>query len=315
MNHSQKLPQNNYGFALKILAFYVFAALLVLLAFFIPQIIFKYEDRKTSNYDIHYTAEKVDLAEGGISLYEKLSSMPDYYSEGSYIPLDPNQPRNFESRLTPTDVHEKGINDFVDVFVGNSLAAKLKGNDEAISKAGGLSEYLKGLQFVVTPTYMIRTVNRDMFFVWDLYIYDDDFGNLDIYIDDETGKILSFDFMTNNFVNAAFMNEIDSKNLTGRIGSYYNLSLQNVKASLGRGFLAFDMNFKEDLSSNRISFINLKMISVDFYENTYNIYFNRLDDSYSTQYDNNQDYDDSEFEIPEDFSDDEVLPDEITDDN
>ena len=64
MNHSQKFPQNNYGFALKILAFYVFAALLVLLAFFIPQIIFKYEDRKTSNYDIHYTAEKVDLAEG-----------------------------------------------------------------------------------------------------------------------------------------------------------------------------------------------------------------------------------------------------------
>ena len=296
------------------LAVYVLATLLVVLAFFIPQIVFKYEDRKTSNYDIHYTAEKIDLAEGGISLYEKLSSIPEYYSEGSYIVLDPTQPRNYETRLTPKDVREIGINDFIEVFVGKSLEASINVSDVNVSRVGGLSNYLESFDYVVTPMYMIRTVNRDMFFIWDFYLYNDDFGNLDIYIDDETGKIISFDFVTDNYMNAGFLNETNSKNLTGRLGSYYNLSLQNVKTDVGGGSISFDMNFKEDLSSNRISFINLKLISSPMYDNNYNLFFNRLDDSYY-QFDNNQDsYGDTEFDMPDiEYNDDALDDSETTD--
>ena len=246
---------------------YIIAVLLILFAFCIPYFVFLYEDRRTSNYDIHYTAENVTLEDESIAFYEKLNSVSENYSDGSFVYLNNSDiPGTLDSRMTPKEVYEKALKDFADVFVGNVPSSKL------------INSY-SNLDYSISPVYMIRTFNRDMYLVWDMVVFYDDMGSTEFIIDDESGKLLSFRINVNKAFRDSFIKDIESKDLTGRMGSYYNLNLHNIKKTDNDYLTMYEMFFNEDSIENTFSFIDLKMIVVDSYD-SYTIYYNFLDESY-----------------------------------
>ena len=244
------------GIGLKEFYLFFIAVLLIGFAFCFPYLVFRYEDRRTSNYDIHYAAEKVELEDTVLDLYEKLLSIPEYYSAGSLIYLTSEEGYNIESNMKYSDVYDKAIDDFIDVFIGPEIVSKINANDELIKPYGSVGAYLKQLDYNVYPAYIIRTVDREMFLVWVVDVYNEYFDDLEIVIDDETEKILSFKYLANEQLNSDVTKDFQSKNLTSRIISYYNLSPQNIRS------------------------LNLKLISDYTYDDMYMLYYNSVDDAY-----------------------------------
>jgi hypothetical protein len=72
----------------------------------LPSLVFAVEDRRLTNYDIHYMAEPVKVVSNKIPLTEKLSLEPQLINEGSYIILDANNmaKRDIHYRMSPEKI-------------------------------------------------------------------------------------------------------------------------------------------------------------------------------------------------------------------
>ena len=88
----------------------LFAALCsIAFAFFIPQLVFQYEDNRTKNYDIHYSSENMDLNMDSISIAEKLRDISSELTEVSYIYMkDDYSDSGMETKSEPDEIREKG---------------------------------------------------------------------------------------------------------------------------------------------------------------------------------------------------------------
>ena len=172
----------------------LFAALCsIAFAFFIPQLVFQYEDNRTKNYDIHYSSENMDLNMDSISIAEKLRDISSELTEVSYIYMkDDYSDSGMETKSEPDEIREKAVNDMVDVFLGSDYADLMEEKYSNIEKAGGFRDYLiNEVECYVTPVLVVRPNEKDYFLAWEMIINDEDTGNYLLMVDDSTGKILS----------------------------------------------------------------------------------------------------------------------------
>ncbi|MBO4863387.1 MAG: hypothetical protein J5517_03420 [Eubacterium sp.] len=252
----------------------------IVFAFFIPYFVFKYEDRRTSNYDIHYAAEKLNLENYEISLYEKLEDLPIYLNESSYIYIfDNDNKSNISSNLSMKEAKEKVVDDMCDVFLGERLTRKLSSFNDGILRVGGLKKYLKNSQDLsIYPSYIIRTDKNDMYLVWVIDCYIEELGNFSAILDDETGKILSIQtfYYDMNLVEQ-FNYYFSEDSFKKRLESYYNLTLKKDSSKERNGYIITDMSFNNPSASETGDELTLQMLFEGDKEYTYSFLFNYID--------------------------------------
>ncbi len=211
----------------KSIVYIVIFALSIFVAFMIPVAVFKYEDRRTINYDIHYAAEGMNLNSSSIDISEKLLDFSSELTDFSYLYMDDNE--KVPTIQNPKEVKAMAVFDFIEVFLGSEYENYLAGIVGRSDVQDGLLDYLvNGAEDYVTPMFMIRADKKDMFLVWEIDINDDRIGNLELFLDDDTGKLLSIR-MEDNYVNdELFRNLVDSDAFMDRIAGYYDLKVSEI---------------------------------------------------------------------------------------
>ena len=206
-----KKPASEYKkrYISQLVIMYTVAGAFLVLSIFIPLIVFKYEDIRTEDYDIHYPAMNQVMTGSGIGIIEKLGSTPLCVRDLSYIYME-EAPAGLgeDTHLKADEAMKKALDD-IDTFF-------IKGVADKIRKAVDESD-----DSYITPLYMIRTDYKDMFAAWEIYIDIDETSEVLIYIDDETGKILSFDMTIHGIADTPDAYKIGDK-LDNRLSEYYD---------------------------------------------------------------------------------------------
>ena len=156
---------------------------IIAVTFMLPSLVFAVEDRRLTNYDIHYMAEPVKVVSNKIPLTEKLSLEPQLINEGSYIILDANNmvKRDIHFRMSPEKILDTARKALTDQFI--ELLISDENKKEVFS-------FMETAIVEFKPLLMIKSESSDMFLVWAVQVYNDE-SEFTIVIDDETEKLLS----------------------------------------------------------------------------------------------------------------------------
>ncbi|MCR5214994.1 MAG: hypothetical protein K6E10_11315 [Eubacterium sp.] len=204
-----------------IIAFFLMFAV-IYIAYFFPYIVYLYENIRLTNYGIHYKSESLNVEEKETSFVEKLSIMNDLIQRNSYIYIDSQEVENsaVKARMTSEEAVKAGIDGINDAFV--SMYAEMTGMEaEDIS-----SKIFVSNEYFVQPYLMIKPDTKEMFLVW-LVEYDEPTGIIEVFIDDETGKILSMVSTSTPFSDSLMGVMVSgySKELTEGLSKYYDMNM------------------------------------------------------------------------------------------
>ena len=157
----------------------------IMISFSFPYLVFAYENHNLNGYGIHYNADPVRINSASVTFTEKLRNMTSAIDNSSYVYVSEDSTTDFEAKLTADEAANAAADAFMNVFV----------TDEMIGNLGMDRTTLRSLLFEskdhFTSRYlMIRPGSKDMYLVWVVGAYND-FGDMELLIDDETGMLLS----------------------------------------------------------------------------------------------------------------------------
>ena len=221
--------------------FIIFMALLVIVgSALLPYTAYKYENRRLSNYGIHYQAEPVTIKSSDVTIYDKLSETKNILENSSYINISIDDGNSENINLDKYDLHqntdevpEMAAREFVNLFITDDALLRTGYTKKRVVEDLLKSDYIyRGL------CLMIETENKDMFMAWNI-IFSNGEVDVDIVLDDETGKLLALNIYDNHYYNSVdlFNNGkvndiydiigslIYDRNFEYRIADYYNMEV------------------------------------------------------------------------------------------
>lgn len=286
------------------------AVLVIVGSFYMPKAVYAYENYKLNNYDIRYDMKPLMVETEQIALTEKLAAAKDAFSTYSYLGVDIDSYQNTKGKVNLDE--EKAVQIAKDVLV--SLFA-----GQSVYSIGEISRYKKELEKLnsdnvdAVPYLVVETEYMSTFLVWmvDFVNYvDDDSEYMALFIDDETGLLLSM-YGTKTFCGINHTECARNGNMEKLIGSYYGLHFiarsitESMETSRITGQYAFNtMDYRYILSNeNETERVSVDMIIPNddasyFYFNYYDLdSYNELNSHEDTYTQNISDmYNDTELE-------------------
>ncbi len=263
-------------------------ALCIFGAFMIPVFVFKYEDRRTTNYDIHYAAEGMVINSDRINISEKLRDFASELIEVSYIYMDDDNGSKTATQ-DPELLREKAVNELVDVFLGPVYDYDLMGQLGLINEASDLKAYLlSDADCYITPMYIIRPDKKDVFIAWEVDISDDAIGEILLFVDDDTGKILSMKLEGVAVDPDIFFERIKNDSFRTVISEYYGMKVQSVESAYSGTLIKSNIIMNPDTEAKKDLPFSMNFV-LDAGKSK-SIYFNSVDES-QLIYDINEDFD------------------------
>lgn len=205
------------------------ALIVIVSSALLPYAAYSYENRRLSNYGIHYQAEPVTIKSSNVTIYDKLSETKNILENSSfvYVSLDDKSGENvnldkYDLHQNLDEIPEIAAREFVSLFI----------TDDSLSRTGYtkkrvVEELLKS-DYIYRALYlMIETEDKDMFMAWNI-IFSNGEVDVDIVIDDETGKLLALNIYDNSYFNT-----VDRFN-NGKVSDIYDII----------GSLIYDRNFE-----------------------------------------------------------------------
>ena len=102
----------------------VMALLVIVGSALLPYTAYKYENRRLSNYGIHYQAEPVTIKSSDVTIYDKLSETKNILENSSYINISIDDGNSENINLDKYDLHqntdevpEMAAREFVNLFI------------------------------------------------------------------------------------------------------------------------------------------------------------------------------------------------------
>lgn len=193
----------------------------ILIAYSFPYLVFAYENRNLNGYGIHYDAEPVRVESDTITFDDKLKNMTMVMDNYSYVLVNDESINSgdFTVNLDRTKAFDHAVDAFIDIFMD---AEYLKGL--GMNKRGVKTELSSDFEHYVNMYLIIRPDTEDMYLAWDIIIYYGT-GNVEMIIDDETGKLMSMavygydDVMLEDM----FKSDYFDANLGQRMAEYYDM--------------------------------------------------------------------------------------------
>ncbi len=200
--------------------FLLFTSLFV--AYFFPYLVYAYENLRLTNYGIHYKSEPVSIDETETTFAEKISIISDMLQKSSFIYIDNREvtSTSIRAKLTADEAALAGVQGVREAFIDKYAELAEMDARDIQSKIFSSSEYY-------TQSYlMIKPDTKEMFLVW-LVEYIEPSGNIEVFVDDETGKILSMvsnsSLLSNNLI-GVMMYGYSTEMIQG-LSDYYDMEL------------------------------------------------------------------------------------------
>ena len=209
----------------------------ILEAYFFPYLAYAYENLRLTNYGIHYKTETVSIEDSTTSFAEKLTIISDMLQRNSYIYIDSSdvESTSIRARLTHEDAASAGKDAINSAFIAKY--AEITGYDsrDISSKIFSTGKYY------AQPYLMIKPDTKEMFLIW-LVEYIEPSGVIEVFVDDESGKMLSMvsysDVFSTDIIKPMMLN-YNTEMLQG-LSTYYELSLE------GKLYSSYTMTGKDN---------------------------------------------------------------------
>ena len=193
----------------------------ILIAYSFPYLVFAYENRNLNGYGIHYDAEPVRVESDTITFDDKLKNMTMVMDNYSYVLVNDESINSgdFTVNLDRTKAFDHAVDAFIDIFMDAEYLKEL-----GMNKRGVKTELSSDFEHYVNMYLIIRPDTEDMYLAWDIIIYYGT-GNVEMIIDDETGKLMSMavygydDVMLEDM----FKSDYFDANLGQRMAEYYDM--------------------------------------------------------------------------------------------
>ena len=157
----------------------------IMISFSFPYLVFAYENHMLNGYGIHYDADPVRINSASISFTEKLRNMTSTIDSSSYVYVSDDNTSDFEINLTIDSAYKYASEAYMDMFICDDMLEEL-GMDRENLKANLFDE----ANMYSAKYLLIRPGSKDMYLVWVVGLYSE-FGDMELLVDDETGKVLS----------------------------------------------------------------------------------------------------------------------------
>ncbi|MCR5226748.1 MAG: hypothetical protein K6E27_06005 [Eubacterium sp.] len=192
----------------------------IMISFSFPYLVFAYENHMLNGYGIHYDADPVRINSASISFTEKLRNMTSTIDSSSYVYVSDDNTSDFEINLTIDGAYKYASEAYMDMFICDDMLEEL-GMDREKLKANLFDE----ANMYSAKYLLIRPGSKDMYLVWVVGLYSE-FGDMELLVDDETGKVLSMyaslnsDSSLNTIYNDNYYDEEFGKTLA----KYYDMN-------------------------------------------------------------------------------------------
>ena len=193
------------------------AAAGLLASFYMPYAAYAYEDYKLDDYQISYDARPLYVESEQIALTEKLMSAKEAVSSYSYISVDIAAYEASTGKVNLDD--EKALQISKDILV-SLFAGQSVYNIKTIEKYKAKLDSIE--TFYIQPCLIVEREYMSTFLVWSVDLYSDYGGNIQLFIDDETGILLSL-YGTKAFFDINHSECARNGNMENVIGDYYGL--------------------------------------------------------------------------------------------
>ncbi|MCR5103268.1 MAG: hypothetical protein K6B68_02265 [Eubacterium sp.] len=275
LKHNIGTPQN---FLILFAAF-----LIVVMAFLLPYVAFAYENKRLTDYNIHYESEPVDIRNSSMPFAYKLKYIEMVMTSYSYIIMDENALVNTNDKLTLNNVSakEKAVEGFLQIFA--SMDYLEESQVEMISDSlTNLSDYSSFPELMVIPS------TKEMFAAWNIEFIVGDGNYVQIIVDDETGLILAFEISETIF-GLNTLELIQSGEFGNVLANYYGFEYNNSVDFVDNGnksydfkLLANEMAESNTKGNNKNNFVTVQVVILDenvYYGSDNMIYMNCFDSS------------------------------------
>jgi|GEM_PF-2553569 len=157
----------------------------IMISFSFPYLVFAYENHMLNGYGIHYDADPVRINSASISFTEKLRNMTSTIDSSSYVYVSDDNTSDFEINLTLESAYRFAAEAYMDMFISDSMLDELGMEREKLK-----TKFFDDANKYSAKYLLIRPGTKDMYLVWAVGLYTD-FGDMELLVDDETGKVLS----------------------------------------------------------------------------------------------------------------------------
>ena len=192
----------------------------IMISFSFPYLVFAYENHMLNGYGIHYDADPVRINSASISFTEKLRNMTSTIDSSSYVYVSDDNTSDFEINLTIDGAYKYASEAYMDMFIC----------DDMLEELGMDREKLKAKLFDEANMYsakylLIRPGSKDMYLVWVVGMYSE-FGDMELLVDDETGKVLSMyaSLNTDSGLNTIYNDNYYDEEFGKTLAKYYDMN-------------------------------------------------------------------------------------------
>ena len=192
----------------------------IMISFSFPYLVFAYENHMLNGYGIHYDADPVRINSASISFTEKLRNMTSTIDSSSYVYVSDDNTSDFEINLTIDGAYKYASEAYMDMFICDDMLEEL-GTDREKLKAKLFDE----ANMYSAKYLLIRPGSKDMYLVWVVGMYSE-FGDMELLVDDETGKVLSMyaSLNTDSGLNTIYNDNYYDEEFGKTLAKYYDMN-------------------------------------------------------------------------------------------
>ncbi len=204
----------------------------IMISFSFPYLVFAYENHMLNGYGIHYDADPVRINSASISFTEKLRNMTSTIDSSSYVYVSDDNTSDFEINLTIDGAYKYASEAYMDMFICDDMLEEL-GMDREKLKANLFDE----ANMYSAKYLLIRPGSKDMYLVWVVGMYSE-FGDMELLVDDETGKVLSMyaSLNTDSSFNTIYNDNYYDEEFGKTLAKYYDMNYITLEYSASKSW-------------------------------------------------------------------------------
>ena len=251
-----KLKKNRLLFSVTGIVATVFV---VLIAFILPSSVYTFEDRRLEKMDKHYTSEAVSINSKKISLVEKLKGAGDVIGGYHMITLFDNG--TIKSDMDTEAAIDKGFRYFYDLLAPDFLSEEYA--DVSFDEFKNSYDDW-GLGYHADKLLLFDESKNYTYYGWRCVFYITETEVLDIYVDDETGSLLSI-WLTYNDYCEFDMEKVGERlakiygynyiDQTGYVDAEDNLMLYDIRMDTGDGEIVMSVSLENPIIDTGDSYV------------------------------------------------------------
>ena len=195
----------------------------VLIAFGYPNLVISLRDHRMKDQESHYTSTPIKIVQDKVGFFDRVSIADDLIWNNSYTEVFGYVDSKFE--MDQDTALEKCIEHYYELF-----RSCCTDNNQDIVSLDDFKRSIDEKNIRIEPVLFMDTTNDNMFYAWYCTLFFNNSTYVQIYIDDETGKLLGFSG------NESTIEDLDIDNFAHNLADHYGFKYKEYVEKNGETF-------------------------------------------------------------------------------